>query len=246
MKKITLPLIIGFLSVTGLQAQEIEKDLDHFDRLIVSPHIDLVIRQGDQPHIRLAYSGIDREEIHIEENGNSLKVFLDQARYVEKNKSDDEDYYRKGVYAGAKVTAYVTYSQLEYLEFRGNGMLTALTAIEADNFKLKAYGENIIEIPELQANYFKLSLYGENELYIRGGTVDEQKISLYGENLLDITGLKSQTTSTNVYGSSEMRITATNEFQINSFGEPRITYSGEPVINKKIIIGEPTIHQIRN
>ena len=56
------------LMLSGLtRAQEIQKKLDPFDKIIVSPKINLVLQKGEQESILIKYSNVTADKINIEE-----------------------------------------------------------------------------------------------------------------------------------------------------------------------------------
>ena len=83
--KSTLSVIVLLtLASQFVQAQEISKDLKSFSKVIVSPKINLILEQGDQENIRLTYSNVGADKINIVVQGNTLRVYLDEAKVTEK------------------------------------------------------------------------------------------------------------------------------------------------------------------
>ncbi len=239
-KYITFLLLLAPMSMV-LQAQNsIDREVGDFDRLIVSPHIDVVLVQGDHPAVRVEYDNIDVHEINVDHSGNTLKLFLEHARIVEKTERSDM-HYSRGIYHDARVTAYVTFTALELLEVRGDQQITVESPIEAEQFRLRIYGENDVRMAAVKADYFKVNMYGENDLTIRGGDVEYQKYNLYGQNSIEVSDLTSQHSQTNIYGESEISLHAAHELKVTAMGEGIISYTGQPVLNKGLILGEPRI-----
>jgi len=225
----------------ALHAQEtIDREIGEFDRLILSPHIDLVLVKGDKPSVRVEYENIDVHEIHVDHSGNTLKLFLEHARIVEKTEKTNP-HYSRGVYHDARVTAYVTFNALELLEIRGDQHVRIESPIDAEEFKLRIYGENDVQIARINAEYLKVSMFGENDLSVKDGEVEYQKYTLYGENSIEVTGVTSQHSQTNIYGESEISLHAAHELKVTAMGEGIISYTGDPVLNKGLILGEPRI-----
>lgn len=243
MKHFTL-FIASVLISAGLQAQEISKDLKAFRKIVASPRINVILEKGDTESIRLVYDGVSKSKINIEVYRKTLSIYLDNARKIEKPSSDRDRYgtLNTPMYAGASITAYVTYVELESLEIRGNQELTCNGPIESDEFRLRAYGENEIRLASLKTGFFKASLYGENELRIKGGKVVEQKYKLYGENKIDTRDMKSVFTSTSIFGEGRVRINSSEEVRIDAFGEPSIYVDGGAFVNKRLVIGRTDVH----
>lgn len=238
-------LIALSLIATGGFAQEIQKELKSFSRIVASPRVNLILKQGDKESIRLVYNDVERSKINIEVSNHTLHLYLDNARKIEKMDpySDNHHGRRRNMYEGVSITAYVTYKHLEGLEIRGNQELTCYDPIESDEFRLKAYGENEITLASLKTDFFKASLYGNNELKISKGKVVEQKYKLFGENKIDTRALKSAYASTSIFGEGHVRLTSTEEVRVDAFGEPNIYVNGGAHVNRRLVFGRTHINR---
>ncbi|MDZ7648101.1 MAG: DUF2807 domain-containing protein [Cytophagales bacterium] len=134
-----LALLLGITT----SAQEFEKKLSSFDKITVSPKINLILTQGDTESIRMVYSNISSDKINVDVNGDELHLYLDDARITDKNERINHNEYESkvSVYRNAEVTAYVTYTQLKSLQVRGEQEVTCRGELTSEKFKLKAYGE---------------------------------------------------------------------------------------------------------
>ena len=232
------------LSLTTLtQAQELQKNLDSFNKIIVSPKINLVLQKGEQESIRIRYSNVSPDKINIEVSNNRLRIYLDDARIVEKHRKTHSENYSSNmsIYHDAIITAYVTYVELKVLDIRGEEEVTCDGMIDSEKFKLKAYGEADITLASVHTRKFKAVLYGENKLKIKNGQTRHQRYRLYGENKIDTQALSSETVSTTIYGEGRLSVNASDEIRINAFGEPRVNVSGNSHISRGIIIGRADI-----
>ena len=239
-------LLSFLLLVSSMQftfAQEIIKDLKSFNKVIASPKINLILEQGEQESIRLIYSNVEVNKINIKVQGNTLRVYLDEAKVTEKTYRVN-NHEKRSVYSDASVTAYVTYKELEYLEIRGNQELTCNGPLKAERFTLKAYGENDISLASVKTEYLRTSLYGDNDLKIKGGKAEFQKYRLYGENKIDTQNLKSFSATTNIYGESRIKLSTQDNLKINAFGESQVSYNGNANVNKGLIFGKTLITKL--
>lgn len=224
-------------------AQEITRDLKSFSKIIVSPKINLILEKGDHESIRLVYANVSPDKINIRVQGNTLRIYLDDAKVTEKAERINPKE-KRSIYRNASLTAYVTYSELEHLEIRGNQELTCNGPIRAERFTLKAYGENEIRLASVRTDYLKASLYGENDLRIRGGKAEYQKYKLFGENRIDTQELKSYSATTNIYGESRIKLSTQDQLRVNAFGESEISYNGNANVNKGLIFGHTQINRL--
>jgi hypothetical protein len=229
-------------SATILFAEDIDRDLQPFSRIIVSPHINLILKEGEKEGIRLEYHGVNLRDINIEVEGKTLRIFLKDARVTDKTERRHGNFHRSK-YSDVSITAYVTYTMLENLEIRGNQELTCLSPLRSKKFKLRAYGENEINLSSVNTAYFKANLYGENTLKIKGGKADYQKYKVYGENKIDATRMKSYSAVTMLFGESEIDLYSQDELRISSFGEARISYTGDPFVSRGLVFGKTRIRR---
>lgn len=245
MKKIAKYLIfMALLAGSNLSfGQEIQKKLNPFSKITVSPKINLILEQGAEESIRILYSNIDAGKINVEVDGNKLNIYLDQARIVDKRERTDEyDYNSKtSIYHNAEVTAYVTYTQLKSLEVRGEQEVISKGLLESESFDLKAYGQAEITFDSLITQEFKAIVYGENKIKIKAGRAGHQRYRLYGENKIDTRALASTSVSTSIYGEGRLSVNASDEVRVSAIGEPEINVTGTSFINKGIIIGKADI-----
>jgi hypothetical protein len=233
--------VVSLISGPGLLAQESVREVKPFSRIIASPHINVILEKGESESVRLVSNNIDPTKINIEVKGKTLHLYLDKARVTDKLERYDRNS-KRSLYEGATVTAYVTYRDLERLEVRGAQEVTCLSPIHSDKkFKLKAYGENEINLVSLQTDYFKTVLYGENKLKIKGGKADYQRYKLYGENRVETSRMKSYSTSATSFGDSDVRVQSDDEVRVTAFGETRVSYTGDAYVSKGVIIGNTDI-----
>jgi hypothetical protein len=246
MKRFTLLFLFVSLTLAAQAQEEIQKDLKPFTRIIASPRVNLILKKGNSESIRLVYHDVSRSKINIEVHRKTLHIYLDHARKVEQTAAYTDNHHynsRRSIYDGVSITAYVTYKDIESLEIRGNQALTCDDALESDEFRLKAYGENEITLASLKTDYFKASLYGQNILKIRKGKVVEQKYKLYGENRIDTRDMRSAFASASIFGEGNVRINTSEEVRLDAFGEPSIYVNGGAHVNKRLVFGKTEIHQ---
>ncbi|MEJ7643976.1 MAG: DUF2807 domain-containing protein [Chryseolinea sp.] len=237
---LSVVLALAHFSVT---AQEINRELRSFRKIVASPKINLILEKGDQESIRLVYNNVSADKINIEVRGHTLRLYLDEAKVTEKMERLNSGE-RRSIYNDASVTAYVTYEELEHLEIRGNQELTCNSPISAERFTLKAYGENEINLSSVNTEYMKTSLYGGNDLHIKGGKAEFQKYKLFGENKIDTQELKSYSATANSFGESRIKLTTQDQLRVNAFGESQISYNGEASVNTGLIFGNTRISKL--
>lgn len=242
MKQIIGLLLFGIFSLST-QAQERIVEVKPFNKVIVSPIIDVELIKGDHESVRIVAEGVDFDKINVRNSGKTLKLFLDHARMGKKHekvyREDEPDvlFYRSR-YEGAKVKAYVTFKSLERVQVRGDGKLICNDRLGSEKLKLKLYGEIDAEIASIDTKKLKVAAFGDNEIKIRGGAANRQVYKMFGDNQIYTTKVNSTNARVSVFGEGAVRLSADQKIKLSSFGDSRIFYSGDPVISKSIVLGD--------
>ena len=237
--------ILLFFNLHFVLAQNTTK-VSHFDKVIVSPHIEVTFVEGDEETVIIEKSMVNNDKINIEVNGKTLRIYLDGAKEVTKNETVNEtgNNERRPIYKGTVLTATVIYKTLDELSVRGEETMVCKSMLKGDKFHLSIYGESQVFINEVALNEFKATMYGESDLIIKAGTIKAQKYTNYGESKVNSLDVKSSTTKLTVYGESSFLLNVSDEIKITAFGEAVVEYKGNPVINKGLNIGEVKITKL--
>jgi hypothetical protein len=243
MKHTKLILLLVMVVAGKTFAQEVQQSLVPFDKIVVSPKINVVLQKGDKESIRIRYANINEDDINMKIRNNKLHVFLDGSKiFPKQEKRREGNYsYKKDKYRNANVTAFITYRELKSLEVRGEEEVTIEDAISSEKFRLKAYGAAEIQFASLTTRKFKTRMYGENRLKIGAGEIKNQKYKLFGENKINTEAIESKTIASTIYGEGLLRVKASDEMKLTSFGDPYIQLSGRANLNHRIVVGNPHI-----
>lgn len=246
MKTITI-ILIALLAIQTSFAQTRTVDVDTFDKVIVSPHVQLVFQQGDSENVAIESSAVSEDKINIEVNGKTLRIYLDGARDVTKSEKTNENGYeqRKSIYNGTVVKATVTYKKLEELSLRGEEKIVCKSTLKGEKFNLTIYGASQVYLNKVDLGYLKTIIYGESYLELKEGTIDRHKITAYGETKVNTLGVDSKSAKIIAYGEGSYRLKVSDDLKITAYGEATVAYEGNPKVNKGIIIGEATIQKIQ-
>jgi len=240
--KTFISLLLTLISSVAALAQEFTRSVHSFTQVIVSPHINVVLKKGNEESVTFKYANVDKHRINVEVTNRKLHLYLDKARITEDddlgfNTYDDYDF----GYANAEVTAIITYRNLESLQVRGKEEVEVKGTLDEKDFHLVAYGASYITIDTLNARHFKARLYGNNRLRIHAGEIDMQKYRLYGDNKVDARDAKGHQVSTVVYGDGSVHVNADDELSLSAFGDPEIRLEGPAHVTTGIVLGNPTI-----
>ncbi len=236
-------LIIVLFCIAGNVRSQQAYEIGRFDRVVVSPHINLVLVKGEREEVKIEALGVDEDKIYVEEHNNLLSIYLEGARYFERNDDfyDNDDRWRSDGYKGVEVTAYVTYSYLESIQIRGAQKLTCLDPIDQDELKVSIYGEVEATFGKLVLDELRLSVFGENNVIVQSGNIDDQIIRCYGTNDLSLEKVFAKEIKLSSFGNNYFNLQADDEIRVTSFGDAEIEFTGNAFISRGIIIGDTNI-----
>ncbi|MEM9327330.1 MAG: DUF2807 domain-containing protein [Bacteroidota bacterium] len=224
-------------------AQEIEEiSLQPFNKIVLGPHIDLELVQGPKEKASLAYRRIDREDIHLDVDGNTLRIYLDGARISSKDNQYSNNP-KKSKYAYSNVKATVTYNALKKLKVRGDDEVVCMSDLSGDRFKLRLFGENEVRLASVTTDKFVASLFGENDLEIDKGSVDKGKYKFFGDNEVDAIGLTSNYARAKSFGESEFRLNVDDLLRVSSFGESSFRFIGDAEVSRGFMFGDNEVYR---
>jgi ribosomal protein L31 len=239
--------LFALLAIQTGFAQTKTVNVDTFNKVIVSPHVQVVFQHGDSENVAIESSTVAEDKINIEVNGKTLRIYLDGAKEVTKSEKTRENGYerKKSIYNGTVVKAIVTYKQLEELSLRGEEKIVCKSTLEGEKFHLKIYGESQVYLDKVALDYLKTTIYGESYLELKEGTIGRQKITAYGEPKVNTLGVASKSVKITAYGEGSYRLNVVDNLKITAYGEATVAYEGNPKVNKGIIIGEATVQKIQ-
>lgn len=242
-----LSIAFSLFGISSSMSQSKTYTVDSFDKIIVSPHIQVTFRQGATEEVRIENASVSLDKIHVKVEGKTLRLYLDGAKMVTKSEKVDNGTWKgkRSIYRGTKVTAVVTYKTLESLSLRGEESFVCESRLEGEKFRLKIYGESQVYLNDVALEYLHTTIYGESYLEITKGAVNRHKITAYGESTINTLGASNKNTKVTAFGEGSYRFNTSERLKITAYGEATVAYEGNPQVNRGIIIGSATIQQIR-
>lgn len=244
-KRILLSAALLFVAVGAVLAQK-TVDVSTFDKVIISPYIEVTFVQGTNESVVIESSEVDEDKINVEVNGKTLRVYLDGAKNIPKNKKVYKDGYKmkRPLYKGTQVIATVTYTQVDEFSLRGEEEINFQSPIAQEKLDLKIYGESIVTFEELQIEKLHTTIYGESELKVKAGNVAENRIIAYGESKVDMMDISNKDSKLTAYGEAEFMLNTSDRIKVTAYGEAVVEYKGSPDVRKGITIGDVKIYGI--
>ena len=244
MKQLMILLVI---CISHISANSQAIPLKEFNKIKIGPKINLVLQEGGQEDIIIEYKNVEPHEIIYEVQGKTLKIFLEGAKFLEPQ-TKYRDYngnrrWTESIYRNAEITAFVTYKTLKTLEVRGEEDVTLSGPSSSDALRLRLFGETDIQITDMNVDILKATLYGGNDISIVGEAT-EQIYKLYGENEVDCIDLPATYVKATSYGDNEIKVNA-EAISLTAFGDTDFSYVGPAFVDRKIVIGDTRIRQIK-
>ncbi len=245
MKKIKCYVTILFLFVYGASIAQ-TTNVNHFQKVIISPHIRATLIEGNKESVTIDNSTVTKDKIKIEVDNQTLQVYLEGAKEITKDTTITENGRKKQMplYTGTVVTATITYKTLNNLSVRGEDTSVCKSLLKGDNFRLKIYGQSHVFLNAVKLGELQSVIYGESTLDIASGSIRDQRFVVYGDSKVNGLGISNKVTKITAYGDADFRVNVSGELRIASFGDAKIAYKGDPVINKGLNIGDEQIEKI--
>jgi hypothetical protein len=239
-------LVLTLFATKDIQAQEKTFDPGTFDKVIVSPHIEVIFEKASKESVVIENIDVSMDKLNVELKGKTLHIYLDDAKvYTKSEKVNFDDY--KGKYAkyhGTVVSAKVYYTDLEEISLRGDETHKVDGLLDGKRLTLKIYGESEVYLKEIQVDEFFATLYGESYLEVKEGNAHRERIISYGESEINTFGVENRTAKITAYGEGKVNLHVSDELKVTAYGEASVHYKGSPMVNKGLVLGDATIHQI--
>lgn len=243
MKSINLLPVFVCLFITSLCQAQAKKDFPvlPFTKIIVSPHIDVVLQEGAEEKVEISSRNVDEQDIHVDIDGQTLRVYLEGARLGPRN--DKGNGYSRDWYRDARVTAYITYKSLKKLSVRGDQRVECEGTLKGKKFKLKSFGDNTVILSAVETDVFKAAMYGDNDLAIESGKSLKQKFVSFGDNEVRARDFEGEVTKATSFGDGEFSFNSTELIKVVAFGDANIQYEGGAYLERGLILGDSDIRR---
>lgn len=246
MKTIRITLLMMVFTITASIAQEKTFTVKDFDKVIISPHIEVTLVAGDETSVVIENTKVPMNKINVEVQGGTLRIYLDDAKTVTKSERVSSDKWKgkRAIYNGTMATATITYKTLKNLSVRGEEIVKSKGDITGDELKISLYGETKVFFEGLLLNELTVAIYGSSYLEIAKGQVGRQVYRAYGESEVNTIGMENEETKITAYGESNFRVKVSDRLKVTCYGETTINYEGDPDVDNGIIIGEARVRKI--
>lgn len=241
-----LTVVFMFLGGAFGFAQSKSTKVDPFNKVIISPHIQVTFQQGDEERVTIESSTVSDDKLNIETIGKTLRIYLDGAKEVTKTETIDENgqEVKRSIYQGTVTKATVTYVDLNELSLRGEEKFVCKSLLTGERFRLNIFGSSRVHLDEVALGRLQATTYGESYLELKAGTVDRIRMTAYGSSSVQALGVESNTARITAYGEAEFRLNVEKELRVSAYGEAVVEYQGNPTVKKGVVIGDATIRKM--
>lgn len=232
--------------VSAIQSQDKTYEVKGFSKIIVSPHIEVNLVEGEQETVVIENAKVDMDKINVEVDGTTLRLYLEGAKIVTKSEKTSSDQLRgkKPLYKGTMAKATITYKTLKNLSIRGEEVVRCKSTLKADDFKMSLYGETKVYFNTVEMNELTVAIYGSSYLEFGDGSIKRQVFRAYGESEVNTLGMDADETKITAYGESNFRVNVSDRLKVTCYGETNVNYTGNPEVDHGIIIGEAKVRKI--
>ncbi|MGY0035833.1 head GIN domain-containing protein [Pedobacter sp. NJ-S-72] len=239
-----IPLFIFALSEKTAAQKNVP--VESFDKVIVSPHVQVTFTKGDKEAVTIQNCTIGRDKVHIESKDKTLRVYLEGEKDFPANKKVYESgrQVKKSLYTGTVLTVVITYKDLEELSIRGEETILLKSKLDQENFILTVYGESKVYFDEVQLKKLRATIYGESYVEFKAGDIAEQRYTSYGESEVKALAISGKTAKATLYGEAKLNLNVSDEIKVTAYGEAKVGYKGNPQIRKGLSIGGVKIYKI--
>ncbi len=246
MKTLVKLITIAVIACSNILFAQTKKNVESFNKVIISPHIETTFVQGDEESVTILDSTEPEDKINIEVSGKTLRVYLDGAKEVTKNKKVKTKHYKikKPIYNGKVLSIVVTYKTLAVLSLRGEERTLVKDKLTNNSFKLRIYGESEITFNEIDFEDFDVDVYGESQLTIKKGKTDHQSITAYGEGVINMVDVENKISKLKAYGEAEIRLNSSQKIRFTAYGEAELYYKGNAEVTQGLSFGDSRVTRI--
>lgn len=246
MKNLNHIIIVALLFLGQTLQAQTEHIVDHFNKVIISPHIETTFVQGDEESVTILENTLTDDIVNIEVKGKTLRVYLKDAKESTKHQKVVKNEMKMNVpmYKGKVLTIKIIYKNIDNLSLRGEQITVCESLINTEKFDLKIYGESQVTFKEINIKDFDADIYGESQLTIKKGKTGNQHITAFGEGEINLVEVDNKTSKLKAYGEAQFRVQASERIKFTAYGEAELYYTGTAEVHRGLSFGDSKISRI--
>lgn len=220
------------------KAQNNIRPLKAFEKVDLGPYIQAILIKGETPGVSILENNLPKEQLIIKVGGKTLKVYIKNARNLQKNKMNS--------LANGKVKAKIKiyYTALNSLAVRGSEQITFESNLNCPEFYVRGQGNGSILFNHINIDRLTSHLFGNFNVSSKGGKVSHQQFKTYGNAGVDFENVMSTETHLTMNGNNEIFVNVTDYLKTKGFGNFSVKYKGNPVLKKGLKLGKGTVEKV--
>lgn len=224
-------MVIAFCA-NLLMAQETEsiKNLNNFNKIVVSSGINLYISQANTEKIVLKGSKDVLSKVSVTKSKDGVLILqIDKSGWGNLTWGDND-----------QIRAYVSVKQLESLSVSGGSDVYSEGNLNLKDITIKASGGSDLKL-SLNANALKVTSSGGSDVALKG-TVKYLGIDASGGSDVDAFLLIADEVSLAASGGSDSKIFVKQTLKIVASGASDVSYKGNPPVKRISASGASDVH----
>lgn len=223
--------IIGLLSFILISnilfAQEEEtRDLSSFDKIQLGGEIELILEKGSKERATITCTGqYTLSDIKTEVSGSTL--------YIKPKDGKDRN---------GSVKVQLTFKSLEKIGNSGACKITSESTISATSLELSSSGASKMEL-DINCDELEIDFSGATKVDL-SGRADKVELSISGAGKIDAFDLQTKETDFDMSGAGKVNISISEAITGSISGAGKVTYRGQPEIEKIRISGAGKVKQV--
>ncbi|WP_460219608.1 GIN domain-containing protein [Psychroserpens sp. MEBiC05023] len=243
--KLTVIIVVFLTFMIGAHAQNETYTFESFDKVIISPYIEVEFRQADEESVEI----IENKEpgkFNMELKNRTLHLYLEGAKITSPTEKIKMNDYKKKVpiYKGTMAKVIVRYKHVNVFALRGEERFDFTSLIEQNKIEFRIYGESEVYLNKINLNDLRVTIYGESYMEIKEGKTKSQKFTAYGESRVNALQIENKQTKLTAYGEGDYQFNVFDRLKVTAYGEAKVRYQGDAELKKGIIIGDASIRRL--
>lgn len=232
-------LTVFFLAFGITKAQNNIRPLEGFEKVNIGSYIQATLIESETTGVSILETNLPEDQLVIKVDGKTLKVYLKNARNLQKDKvnllpSDK-----------LKVRIKIFYTALNNLTVKGSEDITFKSDLSCPELYVSGQGNGAILFNHVNIDRLRMRLYGNFNVSSKGGKIAYQHFRMYGNAGVDFENVISKETHLVMYGNNEIFVNVTNFLKTKGFGNFSVDYKGNPKLEKGLKLGKGTLRKVK-
>ncbi len=217
--------LISIAFVANGQTSSQDRPVGSFTGIDVGSAFEVILTQGDDHKVVVEVEDKLHQKVDVEVRNNTLYIKTN-GRFTTKR----------------KMAVYITFAQLEKMNFSGASKVSATTDIKGDDLEIELSGASKLDL-RLIVNDLEFSGSGASNTVL-GGSCNSLDLELSGASKFSAFDLPANSASLNLSGASKVDVNVTQRIDVNASGSSKITYKGNARTGKLITSGSSSIRKL--